>query len=97
MYLHIFYTLYIHGMFQKYIFLRLYYRFLSTQIAFRSLASFKIAHTTVINVVYQNFTEIWEKLDMKHMPFPTTKMLRECAEEFSKKKSSFPNCFGCID
>lgn len=72
-------------------------RFLSTGIAFRSLAfSARIAHNTIADIVYETCDAIWDKLVSRHMPILTTDMLRETSQEF-ENIWNFPNCVGAID
>ncbi|KAJ8937744.1 hypothetical protein NQ318_009154 [Aromia moschata] len=71
--------------------------FLSTGLAFRSLAySFRMSHSTIRKVVYETCSAIWKKLHSQHLPRPTKESLLRSAMTFYDKWN-FPNCAGCID
>ncbi|XP_059147843.1 uncharacterized protein LOC131953030 [Physella acuta] len=72
-------------------------RYLSTGLAFRSLAfSYRIAHSTIAKIIYETCDAIWNCFTEKHMPVPTAVMLEQCAKDY-EDLWNFPNCVGSID
>ncbi|CAH1966693.1 unnamed protein product [Acanthoscelides obtectus] len=72
-------------------------RFLSTGMAFRSLAfSYRIAHNTIAGIIYETCDVIWECFSEKHMPFPTAELLEKSAKDY-EQLWNFPNCVASID
>ena len=72
-------------------------RFLSTGMAFRSLAfSYRISHNTIAGIIYDTCDAIWECLVEKHMPFPTAELYENSAKDY-EHLWNLPNCVAGID
>ena len=72
-------------------------RFLSTGMAFRSLAfSYRISNNTTAGIIYDTGDAIWECLVAKRMPFRTTELLEKSAKDY-EHLWNFPNCVASID
>ena len=72
-------------------------RFLSTGMAFRSLAfSYRISQNTIAGIIYDTWDAIWECLVEKHMPFSTAELLEKSAKDY-EQSWNFPNCVASID
>ena len=72
-------------------------RFLSTGMAFRSLAfSYRISHNTISGIIYDTCDAIWQCLVEKRMPLPITELLERSARDYGHVWN-FRNCVASID
>lgn len=81
----------------KLIFIFLRFRYLSTGLSFRNLATtIRMGVSTLSYIIHNTCITIWEELVDEFMPTPRLEQLRNIAEDY-RKRWNFPNCIGAID
>ncbi|KAK7162472.1 hypothetical protein R3I93_006702 [Phoxinus phoxinus] len=71
-------------------------RFLATGDFYRTIASYRVGHSSVAGILAEVAKAIWDSLVEDYMPVPTTEDCREIAAEFYHRWN-FPSCLGSID
>ncbi|CAH1957899.1 unnamed protein product [Acanthoscelides obtectus] len=72
-------------------------RYFASGCSFKALSYYFVkGHSTVRAVVHQTAKVIWEKLQPKYMPVPTTAKWMQIADRFHSLWN-LPNCIGSID